>query len=211
MTSYSQLGQDLEVINFYNYKKKGYYVEIGASDGINLSNTYLLEKNYDWTGICVEAIPDKINILKSNRKNSICISKAVYNTSNLDLSFSISNNNNLLSGLSDHILLFKEIINSNKQDIIVKTITLNDILNENNSPLFIEYLSLDTEGSEYEILQSVDLKKFIFGIIHVEHNYLEPNRNNIRKYLEKNNYIFSKENEFDDVYIHITLIYPVII
>ena len=165
-----------------------------------------LEKQYGWNGICVEAIPDKINNLISNRPNSICISKAVYNESNLNLPFSISNNNNLLSGLSNHIFLFKDIVNSNKKDIIVKTITLNDLLNENNSPLFIEYLSLDTEGSEYEILQSVDFKKYTFGIIHVEHNYIEPTRNNIKEYLIKNNYIFIKSNEFDDVYTHNSLL-----
>jgi hypothetical protein len=50
--SYSQLRQDLEVIKFYNNKEHGFFIEIGASDGINLSNTYLLDLNrFDINGV----------------------------------------------------------------------------------------------------------------------------------------------------------------
>ena len=52
--SFSQFKQDLHVLESYNYKKNGYFIEIGASDGIRLSNTYLLETKYNWKGICVE-------------------------------------------------------------------------------------------------------------------------------------------------------------
>ena len=57
--SKSQLGQEIKVINFYKEKKNGYFIEIGASDGIELSNTYLLESEYKWNGICIEPIPIK--------------------------------------------------------------------------------------------------------------------------------------------------------
>ena len=77
-TLYSQLGQDLAVIDFYKEKKDGFFVEIGAVDGIEISNTYLLETKYNWKGICVEAIPDKFEKLVKNRPNSKCISKAVF-------------------------------------------------------------------------------------------------------------------------------------
>ena len=51
--SYSQLKQDLNVLKYLNHKKNGYFVQVGAADGINLSNTYLIRKKYDWTGICI--------------------------------------------------------------------------------------------------------------------------------------------------------------
>jgi hypothetical protein len=57
--SYSQIGQDLEVLRKYKNKYNGYFVDIGASDGIIYSNTYLLEKRYGWKGICVEPLPSK--------------------------------------------------------------------------------------------------------------------------------------------------------
>jgi hypothetical protein len=95
--SYSQLGQDLEVINYYNNKDNGFFVEIGASNGIELSNTYLLEKQYKWKGICCEPIPKRFAELVINRPNSICFNEAVYNQSGLTLNFDISNDiNNIL-------------------------------------------------------------------------------------------------------------------
>ena len=59
MNSYSQLNQDINVLKFYNNKTDGYFVEIGASDGIKISNTYLLEKEYNWKGICIEPIQEE--------------------------------------------------------------------------------------------------------------------------------------------------------
>jgi len=82
------------------------------------------------------------------------------------------------------------------------TITLNDLLEKTNSPLFIEYLSLDMEGSELEILKSVDLKKYTFGLIDVEHNYVEPRRSQIRELLTSNGYHYVRENKWDDSYRH---------
>ncbi len=158
--SYSQLNQDKDVIDFYKNKKNGYFIEIGASDGIKLSNTFLLEKKYNWKGICVEPIPEKYKLLCRNRKNSHCCDNAVYNESNLELKFDIANTFDLLSGISEHIDCHNTTVNKNKTQIIVKTITMNDLLDYYNAPNFIEYLSLDTEGSEYEILKNCDFNKY---------------------------------------------------
>ena len=202
LKSYSQLGQDLEVLRFYDNKPNGFFVEIGSSDGIELSNTYLLEKNHQWKGICVEPIPSKFKALCKNRPNSLCCPHAVYNESNKQVVFDICNKLDLLSGISDNIDCHKKIVNENKTQIIVKTISLNDLLDKANSPSFIEYLSLDTEGSELEILKSVDFQKYTFGVIDVEHNYVEPRRSQIKNLLTSNGYEYVRENHFDDCYQH---------
>ena len=198
--SYSQLGQDKEVLQFYKNKKNGYFVEIGASDGIKLSNTFLLERKFEWKGICVEPLPEQFKLLCRNRPKSFCCDSAVYNISDLEVNFDIANNFDLLSGISSHIDCHKEHVNKNKTQITVKTISFNDLLEKYNSPSFIEYLSLDTEGSEYEILNSLNFEKYKFGLIHVEHNFVEPRRTQIRELLLANNYEFIKENKWDDVY-----------
>jgi FkbM family methyltransferase len=206
--SISQLGQDLEVVSFYDEKKDGYFIEIGASDGIYLSNTYLLEIQYNWKGICVEPIPEKYIKLIENRPNSICYDNAIYHSSDIIMDFDIANNFDVLSGISIYlgdVEHLKKEIDKNKSTIKVKTLSLNDLLEQSNAPTFIEYLSLDTEGSEYEILKPFNFKKYTFGLIHVEHNYVEPRRSNIRNLLVSNNYVYIGENEFDDMYKHSSL------
>jgi FkbM family methyltransferase len=202
MMSYSQIGQDLEVLKFYNNKTEGFFIEIGASDGIEFSNTLLLEKMYNWKGICVEPIPKRFELLCKNRPNSICYDKAVYNESNKQVIFDIANDYDLLSGISNNIDHHKHTVDANKTQIIVTTISFNDLLEKSNAPTFIDYLSLDTEGSEFEILKSVDLQKYTFGLIDVEHNYAQPRRTQIRDLLTSNGYEYIRENRMDDCYKH---------
>jgi len=203
--SYSQLGQDLEVIKFYNNKTNGFFVEVGASDGIELSNTYLLEKKFNWKGICCEPIPSRFKSCQINRQNSICYSDAVYSESGLTLSFDIANNYDLLSGISKHIDYHKSNVDSNKTSFQVKTISLLDVLDKANAPSFIEYMSLDTEGSELEILKNFDFEKYTFGLIDIEHNYIQPRRSEIYSLLLSKGYIYKGANKWDDMYKHSSL------
>ena len=200
--SYSQLGQDLEVIKTYNNKENGFFIEIGASDGIYFSNTYLLETKYKWRGICCEPIPHNFKKLVKNRPNSICYDKAVYNKSGLTLNFDIINYWDVLSGISDHIDPAKCYIDNDKNTIQVQTISLLDVLNNANAPSFIEYMSLDTEGSEFEILKNFDFEKYTFGLIDVEHNHIESRRAEIKNLLLSKGYIYKGENQWDDMYKH---------
>jgi FkbM family methyltransferase len=200
--SKSQLEQDINVIKFYKEKQNGYFIEIGANDGINLSNTYLLETQYNWKGICVEPVPAIYDKLIINRPNSICSNSAIYSISNLTLDFDIANNYDLLSGISSYIDSHKDTVDANKTTINIKTLSFNDLLDNNNAPLFIEYLSLDTEGSEYEILKTFNFNKYTFGLIDVEHNFIEPRRTHIKELLLANGYIYLGENKWDDMYKH---------
>lgn len=201
MQSFSQIGQDLAVLKYYKNKRNGYFVEVGASDGIQLSNTYLLEKEFGWKGICVEALPEKFKQLCKNRPTAVCVEKAVFNATGLTLKFDIANSFDMLSGISDYISeRWSERVKSDCTTIDVKTITLTDLLKEANAPPFIDYLSLDTEGSEFEILKAHDFSKYNFGLLDVEHNNVEPTRTQIRELLLKNGYIFIGENKWDDCY-----------
>ena len=105
---------------------------------------------------------------------------------------------NLLSGLNEHINTYSN--QPIKEKIIVKTITLTDLLDNYSAPYFIEYLSLDTEGSEYEILKEFNFNKYKFGLIHVEHNYEEPKRQLIKDLLLNNGYKYIGEYKQDDYY-----------
>jgi len=196
--SYSQLNQDNTVLEFFNNRKKLYFLDIGANDGITLSNTYKLEKEYGWDGICSEPLPDIFKKLKKCR-NIHNDKNAVYSQSGLTLDFSDAAND-LLSGITKHIDAHHEA--KNHKTVKVKTITLDKLLKKYKAPKTIHYMSLDTEGSEYEILKSVNHKDYKFLYINLEHNYIEPRRTLMRELLEQNGYLYKGENEFDDDYIH---------
>jgi FkbM family methyltransferase len=204
--SRSQLGQDLEVVRFYNNKQNGFFVEVGASDGLEISNTYLLESQYNWKGVCFEPIPSRFKRLLKNRVNSTCYNEAAYSQSGLTLTFDISHVSDLLSGISGHIDAHKPKVDSSKTSIQVQTISLLDALDRANAPSFIEYISLDTEGSEFEILSTFDFEKYTFGLIDVEHNFIEPRRTDIRNLLLSKGYVYKGENQWDDMYKHSSVV-----
>jgi len=205
MTTKSQFGQDEIVLEYLKNKKNGFFVEIGASDGILLSNCFLLEKKYNWNGICIEPIPYKFDSLIKNR-NCKCVNKAVFSKSNLEVDFSIHKYGEYtedgISGITDYLDKHREKVLKNETRIKVKTQTLNDILEENKSPYIIDYLSLDTEGTELEILKSVDLNKYKFRIISVEHNYMFKRKQEIFELLNSYNYKLYKSKNEDDFYIN---------
>jgi FkbM family methyltransferase len=189
MSNYkSQFGQDWHVIhNIYREKRGGFFVEIGAYDGIDSSNTYVLEKDYNWNGLCVECNPRFYNMLITNR-NCLKSNYAVYNKDGITLDFYDSGGYAGLVETNNH----QNIVNDPKIKVTTKTLT--PLLDEIQAPSFIEFLSLDTEGSEYEILKAHDFDKYKFGYICVEHNRVEKNRRAIRELLENKGYRFYREN-----------------
>ena len=196
MKSHSQLEQDLNIIYFFDNLKNGYFVDIGAYDGIRLSNTYILEKEFNWNGICSEPMPVSFNKLIKCR-NVDCDNNAVFNKNNLKLKFSVSE---MGSGITEYINHHTHI--KKKRQITVNTITINDLLDKYKSPNIIHYLSLDTEGSELEILKILNFEKYKFLYINLEHNFVEPQRTNIKNLLLSNGYLYKGENKWDDDYIH---------
>lgn len=200
MESYSQLGQDLQVLQYYNNKVGGYFIEVGASDGVKYSNTFVLEKNFGWRGICVEPLPEKFKELCKNRPFSICCDSPLYDVSGQVVTFDVAHQDDMLSGINMDIDCHKGTVDSSKHSITLTTITLNELLESCNAPTYIDYMSLDTEGSELKILSSFDFNKYKIGLIDVEHNYIEPRRTKIRELLTSNGYIYLRANMFDDSY-----------
>ena len=130
------------------------------------------------------------------------MSEAVFNNTGSTILFDIANNGDMLSGIPEYIDCHKNKVDENKTTIEVKTTTLLHLLNNANAPSFIEYMSLDTEGSEFEILKNFDFEKYTFGLIDVEHNYVEPRRTMIKNLLVSKGYIYIGENNWDDKYKH---------
>jgi FkbM family methyltransferase len=199
--SYSQLFQDLLVLYLLKEKANGYFVEFGAADGMFLSNTYLLEKNFNWNGIVCEPAKSWENDLRKNR-SSIIDYRCVFHSSGLQLPF-LDVKNNELSTLQSYSQSDLHASNRTVGDqYLVETISLRDLLDQHNAPQVIDYISIDTEGSEFDILRVFNFDKYQFRIITVEHNHTEM-RTEIYNLLINNGYsrIFKDLSGFDDWYV----------
>lgn len=197
--SNSQLFQDILAI-FVSPKKNGYFVEFGATDGIFLSNTYSLEKQFNWKGVLAEPAKSWAEKLKVNREKCILDYRCVWRKSGEEVNF-IEDVLPEISGVSN--LLDRKRTSSNSSNYLVNTVSLIDLLDEHHAPKYIDYISIDTEGSEFEILEYFDFSCYKFGLITVEHNYEAEKREKIFSLLAKNNYrrIFEEISSEDDWYI----------
>jgi FkbM family methyltransferase len=202
--SKSQLRQDLFVISHLGFKRNGYFVEFGATNGLDFSNSYLLEKEYGWNGILAEPAISWHKELKINRDCDI-ETNCVWKDSDLTLTFNETDQAlfSTINKYSDSDL-HKE-VRKNGITYEVKTISLSDLLRKYNAPRHIDYLSVDTEGSEYEILSHFDFARYTFGVITCEHNYT-PNREKLFSLLASQGYtrVFEELSLFDDWYVKTT-------
>lgn len=191
--SKGQLMQDLFVDYILN-KENGYFVEVGACDGLILSNTYWLEKNRNWSGILCEPASFWHKELFQNRPNCILEKRPIFSETKRVVNFNIQ-----AGGRS---FIEKETKLKKENVITLETISLNQLFLENNLSK-IDYLSIDTEGSEFEIIKNLDFNKYRPCTITIEHNYEKIKRNKILKLLTKNNYtrVFKQVSRFEDWYI----------
>lgn len=199
--STAQNRQDLFVLAQLNFKRGGFFVEFGATNGIDHSNTYLLEKEFGWTGILAEPALCWHEALRRNRSvaiNTQCVWKesnrtvAFYETDTSDLStIDMYRGDDLHTHKRAHGIRYD-----------VPTISLQDLLIKHNAPTLVDYLSIDTEGSEFDILNRFDFERHKFRVITCEHNFTSA-RDKIFSLLSQNGYerILEGASKQDDWYV----------
>jgi len=201
---YSQENQDkyLEENIFKGYKN-GFFIDVGAHDGVTINNTLYFEKNNNWKGINIEPIENVYNKLVINRPKCININCAVYNNDG-ETDFICNNGyTEMISGIKDtfderhnmRLLYENSIMGSTTELIKVKTLKLKTILDKYNIR-HVNYLSIDVEGAEFEVIKSIDFDKVFIDVIGFENNY-EDTSIPIVKYLENKNYIVCENKNID--------------
>lgn len=207
MESYSQWNQDKYVYErFFPDSKDGFYVDVGAHDGVTGNNTKLFE-DHGWDGLLFEPIPHIFNKLIDNR-NGVCIDKCAFNkTGTVNFMVNIGYTE-MLSGITStfdprHL---KRIANTQRtrggvsKTITVETTTVQhelDIINQT----CVDFLSVDTEGSELEVLQGIDFDKTIVKVMTIEDNY--PNTfESIDQLLRSKGFVFHTKLIGDNIYIN---------
>lgn len=203
----SQAGQD-RFINehFFHNRKGGFFLDIGAHDGQSFSNTWFFEKDLEWKGICFEPLPHLFAQLKACR-DCICINACVSDIDGTLPFLHVDSCDEMLSGLCGTF-------NQNKLNAVINDITafggelkviqvpsvrLDSILAE-YGVTHVDFLSLDVEGHELEVLKTIDFSKVTIDVITVENDY---NDESLRQILYANGYILMGRVHVDDIFVRI--------
>ena len=210
--SYSQYGQDRLVIDtIFKGKRGGYFVEAGGADGLFLSNTLLLEREFGWTGLLVEPT-SAFEALKRNRPNCACDNAClagdyktvtmveIFDRGQAEISGDASENL-LLSravGTAAPVDLAQE--NSHwgvaRKQYLKQAEPLAAVLKRHDAPRQIDYLSLDVEGFEYEILRTFPFDQYRFGCLDIERPPPE-----LVEHLKWNGYNLHVSNGVDSIFL----------
>jgi FkbM family methyltransferase len=178
-------------------KRGGYFVDLAAADGVNTSNTYVLEKVFGWDGICIEPNPGFLRKLRKSR--SCIIEDAVVSDTVGDVRFRIDNRSlgGIVADDTDNNPRLRSDQLETATVIERRSDTLNSILDRNAAPGVIDYLSLDVEGAEERVIRSLDFDRYTFMCMTIERP--TPMVNEI---LFANDYVFVRNRDFDSFYVH---------
>lgn len=204
--SKGEIFQDLFVALCIGPDKAGFFVEFGAKDGVNGSNTWLLEKQFGWKGILAEPGRGWHASLASNR-NCTIETDCVWIATGREVEFTQANHAGFstISSYSgkDRHSLHRE----NGRTYLVKTVSLNDMLTRANAPRSIDYICIDTEGSDFDILSHFPFGEWDISVLTIEHNFREE-RNAMHALLTANGFVrvLTEQSMFDDWYVAARLV-----
>ena len=214
----SQYHQDKFIDFLFKKKENGTFVDIGAHDGISLSNSYFFEKCRNWKGLCIEPIPMSYENLIKNRS---CYAENCCVSDKTDVvTFRIVEGIEVLSGIleffdDEHLnRIEREILEQGKtyRDVPIQCEKLEDLLAK-YAIQTIDYCSIDTEGAEYQIISTIDFDKVHITSFSVENNNGD---NQIRNYLKQKGYhcikgicddYFIKKHNFSSLHLCMFSIY----
>lgn len=194
----TQLNQDIFAL-LINRFESGYFLEIGANDGFTLSNTIYLEEHFGWKGLLIEANPQYSSSLERRAANSV-IAAIVDKAGSYEFC-----NAGLYGGIKDRLDSQHEARFKDANVINVRGARLEPILTENHAPELINFVSIDVEGAEVEIVKQLcglRSHKFLCGC--VEHNGREDDYRKIKQLLEESGYliVWERQTSHDLFFIH---------
>lgn len=195
--------------NIFKGHKYGFFVDIGAHDGVSINNTLYFESKNNWSGICAEPIPEIFDKLKINRHKCINLNLAIDNNDGNTEFIHNKGHTEMLSGIKNHYdprhsqRLQREIQSNggSTQIINVPTKKLSTIFKENNIKN-VNYLSIDVEGGEFPVIKSIDFDNVFIDVIGFENNYSDTVTTNIINYLSEKGYKTTSYRGCDVIMIH---------
>ena len=196
----SQSGQDKTIKEFFfKNKKKGFFIEIGAYDGIQGSNCYHFEKFLNWEGIAIEPSSIQFKKLKKNRKCKLfnnAISNEIKEVEFIEVVEGLTQ----MSGINDKYYKKNfDFISSDKKSKIqnhsLKTITFEQVVPQG---IDIDYLSIDIEGGEMDLLNSKNFNKNNIKLVSLENN--TPAELNFKNFFQEKKFIYFDRIGNDEIF-----------
>ena len=200
MRYHSHIGQDRWVLETLNFRRDAYFLEFGAFDGISSSNTLTLERDFGWSGIVVEANPTYYPEVCKNRR-CITINAALWEKSRQELEMIDAHGLSSVASRMDFDGGQKIRAEISKGLFKIDTINPTELLRRFNAPQRIEYLSLDVEGCEFDVLKSIDFDYYQIAMLSIEHSHVPSRQNELRSFMLPRGYSFY-ERFYDDWYFH---------
>jgi FkbM family methyltransferase len=181
--------------------RDGFYVELGANDGVRFSNSYYFEVNKGWKGVLIEPAPNLYVTCKKKRgANNVVFCNACvpfdYKEEFVRMKYcdSMTISDNLDLDIGDHdkfVESGEQFLNEGESPFIfgAKSATLNSLLKEAKAPALIDFLTLDVEGASLEVLKGVDFSKYNFRYMVIECRDIDK----MNAYLVQFNYSLGKK------------------
>lgn len=166
--SYSQEGEDLMLMKFFGGKPRGFYVDVGAHHPKRFSNTYLFYKR-GWSGINIDAKPGSMKAFRKKRPRDVNVEKPI--SENPGVLHYYMFNEPALNGFSKDLSEQRDGLKNYRIESVVEleTVRLDKILDEHLPPgKPIDFLSIDVEGLDFEVVKSLNLKKYSPSLILIE-------------------------------------------
>ena len=181
MIGRSEAGQDGWVLTKLGHKRGGFFVDAGAHDGVICSNTLALERDYGWRGICIEGGRPNYNVLVEKRE-CLCKLACLHSANEPVRFFDLGLNSSLVT-------------DGRQIGTVMLGVTLERVLDDLHAPRVIDYLSMDIEGHEFEVLRVFPFDRYKFLTMTVEHNSYSvgsAHRDRLRELLTGHGYILDR-------------------
>lgn len=204
-TDFSQIGQSGKIDGYLNKKENGFFIEAGAYDGETFSNTLFFELNRNWTGILIEPVPSFFHSVLSKKRNCYALNACIAAKKPFVAKFKV---HGALSGREDEMSKFhldfiqREVVASRvkEETAYIPCFSLNTIMRALGRKT-IDYFSLDVEGAELPVLQSIDYTNLDIRAFSIEYAAKNSTKPAIIDHLEKNNYKLVLTDVFDIYFV----------
>lgn len=201
--SRAQFGQDLSALEYHNHKRNGTYLEIGVHDGEKANNTVMMDQEYGWSGVCIDPM------MKNMEKRSCKQFNVALGSEPGEADFrygdgSFDEGDQGLSGLdkfatSDDNKQWKDAVSNFKMKKVPVRVP-EDVFTEANLPSTIDYMSLDVEGAEMDILKSFPFDKYCVKYATIETNNDKEKEKEMEEFMTQRGYKFEGHKEVDHIF-----------